>query len=156
MLFGRIVLQSDVWASVFLRLGLLLSAGPALLLTVRSEVSSRVHRIVGYSLFVASVVLGVHGWISLWGDWKLPVSWPTASFFVVSAAVQLLAWGLIGLLLSRLHRAKPAIPDRTVFGFLLALVFGNLLYGFTPAAVAGVHFVLAILIVNLFRQFKLS
>lgn|GEM_PF-2481876 len=118
--------------------------------------SPRAHRIIGYGLFVASVVLGVHGWISLWGDRRLPVSWPTVFFFIVSAAVQLLAWGLIGFLLSRLHRAKPAIPGRTVFGLLLALVFGNLLYGFTPAAVAGVHFVLAILIVNLFRQFKLS
>jgi len=116
--------------------------------------TQRVTLLACYALFVLSVTLGLLGWRSLWSSGLLSKVWSerTAPYIIAFAAVQLLAWMLLILLLRRFHRGVSQIPSRRVLGMMLGLLFGNVLYDFTLTAVAVVHFILAVLTVEVLRM----
>lgn len=103
-----------------------------------------------YVLLVLSIGLGVRGWALLWGRGILSAVWTgrTAAYLIACATVQLLTWGLVVVLLQRYHRRTSEIPHKRLFGILVGLVLGNLLYDVTLMAVAVVHFIIGVLVLD--------
>lgn len=107
--------------------------------------------VISYLLLVLSVGLGFRGWALLWGRGILSAVWTgrTAAYLMACATVQLLTWVLVVVLIQRYHRRTSEIPHKRLFGIMVGLVLGNLLYDVTLMAVAVVHFIVGVLVLEL-------